>query len=426
MKLTRYKELGEEVWQERLYNGLQVIVIPKRRFSLTFAMLAVRCGSSDLAFSLDGSRSQYPPGLAHFLEHMLFYMPYGQAEDAFAANGAFANAVTGESTTTYYFHCSERFEQNLAVLLDFVTTPYFQPESVEKERSIIAREIRMGEDQPERRVYRNLMQALYEHHPIRDSMGTVESIAGVTPAMLEAYYRAFYTPENMVLCVSGNVEPETVRRVAMESFHAKSTGLLLRDYGEAEGPLPGRVRAEESMAVSQPLFRFGAKLFLPGEGHERARERLVGDMACELLAGGSSPLFERLYSEGLVDTGFYGGVSDFLLGAYVDFGGESKDPAAVLERVSEEAAALAESGGEALFERLKRARLGSFIRVMDDVDSLCQLGARGYFRGCPFFEERELLLSVTMEDVRAFLREKLALERIALSVVRPKETVKGA
>lgn len=420
MKRTVYKELGEEVWRERLFNGLQVTVVPKRSFSRAYALLAVRCGGHDLAFSLNGAHREVPAGMAHFLEHMMFYMPYGTASDALEANGASANAFTTPEITGYHFSCNERFEENLGILLDFVTTPFFPAESVEKERSIITQEIRMGEDDPARRLYRNLDRALYENPLMWEPVaGTAASIAEITPALLEEFYRAFYSPENMILCVSGNVEPEAVRRVAMEKFHAKSAGTLLRDRGEPEGLLPLRLRTEETMPVSATLFAFGAKLPMPGSGREQLRKRLAGNLACDLLAGSSSPLFERLYEAGLVDPNFSCGVSNTLSGSTVLISGESKDPAAVMEQLSAEAETLAKGGGEALFERLKRAALGAFIRVFDDMEGICSLEANEYYRDCSLFEGRETLQAVTLEEVRAFLRENLALERFALSVIRP-------
>ena len=111
----------------------------------------------------------------------------------------------------YYFSSTEKFYENLKILLSFVSVPYFTDESVEKEQGIIGQEIGMIEDNPEWVVYKHLMQALYENSPARVSVaGSVESIAQITAQTLYDCHKAFYDPANMVLCVMGDVDPEQV------------------------------------------------------------------------------------------------------------------------------------------------------------------------------------------------------------------------
>ena len=103
----------------------------------------------------------------------------------------------------------------MTLLLQFVSTPYFTEESVEKERGIIAQEIRMYEDNADSRMYENLFSILYDHHPVRKPIaGTVESIAAITPEILAECHRAFYDPANMMLSVVGPVDPEGVADIA--------------------------------------------------------------------------------------------------------------------------------------------------------------------------------------------------------------------
>jgi len=427
MKLIEYKNVGEEVWYEKLYNGLSVFVVPKKDFSRTYAFFAVNYGGCDRRFKLDGEWHDTPAGVAHFLEHKMFDMPWGNALTALSENGASPNAFTGNGITGYLFRCTDKFEENLALLLEFVTTPYFTEESVAKEQGIIGQEIKMGEDDPGRRVHYNLMKALYANHPARDSIaGTVESIAEITPEVLNACHKAFYNPANMVLCVSGNADPETVKRIALEKIKTAKGEVPERDYGEEESAMPARVRFEEYMEVATPLFMFGAKLPYEKEGRTFLKHLLAGELACEMLMGESSELYASMYAEGLINRSFYCGTSDFPGGAFVVAGGESKDPYAVMERVCDAAAVLSEGGGEALFERLKKAMLGSTIRALDSVENICHNEAEAFFHGYSSFESRDILLSVRIEDARAFMKEYLVLEKMAMSVVRPvAEKAKG-
>ena len=108
----------------------------------------------------------------------MFDTEEGNALQDLAANGASPNAFTSNAITGYYFDSTEKFEENLRILLSFVSVPWFTQESVEKEQGIIGQEIRMCEDDPNHEVYYQLMEAMYASHPVRIRVaGTVESIA---------------------------------------------------------------------------------------------------------------------------------------------------------------------------------------------------------------------------------------------------------
>ena len=132
----------EEIYRTVLPNGLPMIVDRKQGFRRKFAVLATRYGSADDRFRDGGDEIvDLPDGIAHFLEHKLFERKDGDAADIFAAQGATSNAATGFRTTYFHFSCTERFEENLKTLIDFVGDPYFTEKAVEKERGIIEQEI---------------------------------------------------------------------------------------------------------------------------------------------------------------------------------------------------------------------------------------------------------------------------------------------
>ena len=215
MKETFYERIGEAVCRERLTNGLEVCVVPKPGYAKKYAFFSTRYGGMDTRFCLDGQWLNTPAGIAHYLEHKMFDTEDGNALQDLAANGASPNAFTSNAITGYYFESTEHFEENLRTLLSFVSIPYFTQESVEKERGIIGQEIGMIEDNPEWQVYRQMMQALYRHSPVRQSVaGSVESIRQITAQTLYDCHKAFYTPANMCLVVVGDVDPAEVVRAA--------------------------------------------------------------------------------------------------------------------------------------------------------------------------------------------------------------------
>jgi predicted Zn-dependent peptidase len=421
MKQIEYAKIGEMVYHEILDNKLSIYTVPKKDFNKSFAFFATNYGGCDRRFSLGGQWLDTPAGVAHFLEHKMFDTKDGNALTILSSNGASPNAFTSSGITAYHFECTENFEKNLRELLRFVSVAYFTKESVDKEQGIIAQEISMGEDNPTRAVYQNLMKALYAHHPIRDSIaGTVESIAEITADTLYQCHEVFYNPSNMVLCVSGPLDPVRVGEIAREIVTSGPGEVPRRDYGEAETNLPHKKRIEVNMEVSAPIFMLGAKLEPIENGDAHYSRMLMGELACLLLAGPSSPLYAKLYAEGLINNRFYTGLSDFPGGVFVTAGGESRDPEKVMDAIVAEADRIAKNGVDtALFRSLKKASIGGFLRSLDSMDNSCYALAEGHFRGYAPFNGLELLESVTERDVQAFIASSFGPEQIALSLVWP-------
>lgn len=176
MVKKEYPRIGESLYHGELVNGLHVYVDVKPEFSKSYAFFATNYGGMDMRFQLNGEWHDTPAGVAHFLEHKMFDTKDGNALQDLAANGASPNAFTSSAITGYYFESTEKFEENLKILLSFVSEPWFTPESVDKEQGIIGQEIRMIEDDPENQVFYGMMETLYVHNPIKVSIaGTVES-----------------------------------------------------------------------------------------------------------------------------------------------------------------------------------------------------------------------------------------------------------
>ena len=342
MSVQEYPKLGERVTRLRLHNGLEVVVVHKPYHAKRYAFFAPRYGGMDLRFRLDGVWRDTPAGIAHYLEHKMFDTREGNALQELAKNGAVDNAFTSNAITGYYFECTEKFYESLRILLSFVSEPYFTQESVDKEQGIIAQEIRMIEDEPDWRVYANLMECLYASHPVRVPVaGSVESIKAITPQVLYDCHKAFYTPANMVLVCVGDVEAAEVAALASEILPGESGPVIERDYGE-EPLLPVGQEREMTMEIAMPPFLGGWKCRPVQTGEDLLRRSIIGDMACDVLFGDSSPLYTSLYEEGAIN-GSLGGNFDVLPGAaYLYVGGDAKDPRDVFRRIAAEARRLGE------------------------------------------------------------------------------------
>ena len=296
MNKTEYPLLGEAVYAHTLPCGLEIRVIPKQGFAKTYAFLAANYGSVDTTFRDGDELVQAPAGVAYYLEHKMFDLPEGNAMQQFAATGASPNAFTSYAMTAYYFDCTDRFEENLRLLLHFVTTPYFTQESVEKERSIIAQEIRMYEDSAGSACFEQLAQAMYAHHPLRVPIaGTVESIQAITPELLYRCHASFYDPANLMLCVVGDVSPQRICDLAAALMPQHTRPVPQKDYGAPEALTPVHSKLSRRMEIAMPAFSAGFKARPTARGIDAFRAEIAGELAAEMLAGeGLRPLWQAL------------------------------------------------------------------------------------------------------------------------------------
>ena len=420
MRYIAYPELSDGFFEKILPNGLRVRVVKRPGFARKFAFLAVDFGSNDRDFTLDGQKYHVPAGIAHYLEHKMFDLPEGGAMEQFAAHGGSNNAFTNYSMTAYYVECTEQFEENLKILLHMVTTPYFTDESVEKERGIIAQEIKMYADSPDSAVFENLFAAMYPGHPVSVPIaGTVESIADITPDTLYACCRAFYTPQNMMLCVVGDVDADEVARLAEALTPAPAPGGVRDESGWSYDYACGT--AEKTMEVAMPMFAagFAAGRIAPADS---LRAEILGDLAAEVLVGESSPLYQRLYEQNLIDSDFSCGFEQVRGVGLLELSGDSEEPDAVITAVIEEAERIAREGVDAAqLERLRRSMIGRRTRELDSFESTCYRMSAYFFEGAEYFDSVRTIQTVTAEDVADFLRTVCRRDRLSVSYIRPKE-----
>lgn len=424
MKKTYIKRLGETVLEETLENGLKIIVIPKPKFSKTAAIFATRYGSvdSEFMFKGDAGLTKVPDGIAHFLEHKLFDNPEGDNTLAlFSQNGASPNAYTSFSKTAYFFECTDLFYKNLELLLHFVSTPYFTEESVEKERGIIAQEIRMGEDNPIWEGYTGLLALLYDTHPVRKKIaGTVESISEITHSLLYRCYEVFYNPKNMVLCVCGNADFDAVVKMARKILPKEQSGREIERGYKAETAPTQNKYGETKMAVSEPTFFIGFKddeaAFMKSPQNREIETNIAGT----LLFGKSSPLFSEIYNSGLISGNLeceYNFETTFGFSMLLS---RSKDCKKVLDAILSECDKKAKEGFDReYFECVKNAVISSKIRDFDSPFDVSNMAMEAYFTGDSLDSLTGIFDGITYESVMERIRSHFTRERCAMYVVNP-------
>ena len=422
MNCKQYPQLDETLYTARLENGLSVAVVPRKGFTKKLAYFVTDYGSIHTDFTFGGATYHAPGGVAHYLEHKLFDMPGDRDVSAeFAAYGAMTNAFTSYDMTAYYFSCTDHFEECLKLLLEFVSTPFFTQQSVEKERGIIDQEIGMNADAPDSVVFEQLMKAMYRDHPIQvPILGTAESIRQITPEVLHTVHRAFYTPGNMLLCVIGDVEPETVEALARRVLGTEKREVGVKLLKSEEEMACREDTVTRNMEVAMPMFSLGFKSEALGRGDEAIREEMVADLAAEALFGESSELYLRLYEEGVIDSSFGGGYETIDGCAMLLCSGDSDQPEAVRSALLEQAAKIAGEGiAETAFGRMKRSALGRRIRGLDSFDSTCFRICAYHFSDFDYFRFPEIFRDITPGEIQAFLRRVVTQERSSMSVIYP-------
>ena len=418
------KMLGDRYVCVKHPSGLTILIYPKEKMRSTYAVFGTRYGSIDKAFkrSDEPEAEVTPAGIAHFLEHKLFESEDGDAFTRYAEIGASANAYTSFETTRYLFSCTENAEKALEILLDFVQSPYFTAQTVEKEQGIIGQEIKMYDDDPQWRVLFNLLRALYHNHPIKDDIaGTVESIAAITPEHLYRCYNTFYNLNNMALCVSGNCDVDSVLALC-DKMLKKSEPVQVERVLDAEPDSIVRPAVEERLAVASPIFEFGIK---EADGGRRRSEKdlAVTEVLLDIMASDSSPLFRRLLDASLINEAsfsyeYFEGTG---YGALL-FGGESSDPHAVCAAIREEMRRLkAEGVSEEDVRRSAKSLYGANLAGLNSPEVIANAAMTMEFNGRELFRYIECFSEITAADVNARIQALFNEDKTAVSVIWPLE-----
>ena len=405
-----------------LDNGLKIYIMEKPDFNSVYAAFGTKYGSIDTVFSLNGGEMvKVPEGIAHFLEHKLFESEEGDAFSRYAKTGAYANAFTSFDKTCYIFSCSDLFDENLDILLDFVQNPYFTAATVQKEQGIIGQEIKMYDDSPSWCVLFNALEAMYHNHPVKiDIAGTVDSIARIDDKLLYSCYNTFYNPANMFVCIAGNVNTGKVLEKIKTAIHSATPVKITREeIDEPDSIVSSYI--EKQLEVAMPLFCYGYKL-KAGKGEPTLKESVCVNILLKVLAGDVTPLYARLTEQGLINDEFD---YEFFTGrgyAAVLFDGETSNPQAVAEEIRKEIQNIKKNGiDKDLFEAARRDSFGSAVKRYNSVNNIAMSFIDAAVSDYNVFDELEILKNLTVADVEKYI-DIFDDKKSVLSVINPKQS----
>lgn len=410
---------GDKCIHVKHSSGLDVYICEMKGFSSVEALFGTKYGSINTRFrtSGDADYTEVPEGIAHFLEHKLFENEDCDVFELYAKTGANANAFTSFDKTCYLFSCSKNYQDSLKILLDFVQKPYFTKESVNKEQGIIGQEIQMTNDNPEWRVFFNLLRCLYHNHPVKiDIAGTIESIAQIDADLLYKCYNTFYNLNNMVLAIAGNISADEVLEICDQCLKpCEDKGLESVFPDEPSEIVQPEIR--ETQPVGTPIFNIGYKC-APCSGRERLKKSMAASVAAGIITDASSDMYQRLLNSGIINSTF--GAEVFCGDGYfsVIFSGESASPEKVRDALAQEMEKISRGGLEEKdFQRIKKSTYGILIRELNNVESVANLMINAHMDGVKPYDAIEILSDLTSSDCTSFIRDELSADKLAMSVV---------
>ena len=424
MKIIESSKIQEKAYIEKLENGMDIIIIPKKNAIKKYIIWGTHFGSIDNHFIMPktGEEVYIPDGVAHFLEHKMFEQPNGtNSLDTLMALGIDANAYTTNDHTAYLFECTDSFYEGLDELMDYVQHPYFTEENVEKEKGIIGQEIGMYDDDPGWKLYMNAMECMYNENPIKiDIAGTVESISKITPDVLYKCYNTFYNPSNMTMVVCGDFEPEKLlEEIKKRLIPKENQGEIKRIYAKEEKQI-NKKEKEVNMELSNPLFLVGYKDNTEDKGN-LVKRHIAIEILLNMIIGKSSELYKKLYEANVLlsEPNFdYEFSSEY---AHVTISGQSKEPRKIYEEITKQVKKYIENGlDNEHFTRIKKKIYGDYAIEYNSVGDIARMFLADKMKGINSFDYIEEFNTVTKEYTESILKEVFNEKNEILSIVNPK------
>ena len=365
-------------------------------------------------------------GLSHYLEHMLFkgtrLRPEPQQiSEAIESVGGIINAATEHELTVYWCKVAQPyFEDSLALLFDMLRNSLYEPDSIEKERQVIFEELAMINDYPGYKVEALIDEMLYPGHPLgRDIGGSRESVGGITREMMLDFVSAYYSPDNIVVSVAGNVSHDDVV-AQVERLSAGWQPGTRGEWTEFSG-----VQCEPQSHVEyRRTEQAHLSVALPGVSLTHPQRYALDLMSVALGEGMSSRLFVEVREKRGLAYDVHSDVSHFSdTGALIVSAGV--DPKRVYDAVQtilEQVSILRDGVPEDELEKVKRLSAGRLMLRMEDTRAVAiWMGQSEMLLGkiADVDDVIEQVNAVTTDEILQLANEVLLTERLNIAVVGP-------
>jgi zinc protease len=394
---------GPEVSSFRLDNGLDVIVIPDRRVPVATHMVWYKNGSADDPVGQSG--------IAHFLEHLMFkgteQHPAGEFSKVVSSLGGQENAFTSFDYTAYFQRVAR---DHLGRMMEFEADRMgglnFGDDVVAPERNVVLEERRMRvETDPSAQLSEAMAASLFVHHPYGvPIIGWMHEIETLNRSHALGYYRRFYSPDNAILVVAGDVTAPEVLRLAESTYGriAPHGTPPTRERPREPEPRAARHLCIADPKVEQPMLH---RLYLvPSTLTAAGRDAYALEVLAEAMGGGAT---SYLYRKLVLETGRAVNAGAWYMGSAIDetrfstyaVPADGLPPEAVEEDLDKALAALPTELDAASIERAKTRLVAETVYSCDSQSSLARIYGSA------------LAVGETLDDVRRWPDEIRAVTR---------------
>ena len=418
----------------KLDNGMQVVVIPDHRAPVVTHMVWYRVGAADEPTGVSG--------IAHFLEHLMFKatdkIPTGEFSKTVARNGGQDNAFTTQDTTAYFQRVAkDRLPLVMKMEADRMVNLQLAEKEVLTERDVILEERRMRVDNnPSSILGEMLMAQLYLHHPYRiPVIGWEHEIKQLSREDALTFYKQYYAPNNAILIVAGDVEPQEVRKLAQETYGLNKANPALKSVRvrvqEPEHRVARRVEYRDPRAGKPTINR----LYLaPSYATAKPGEAEALDLMMKVVAYGAT---SRMYKKLVMETKVASSVSGYYTGAGLDSGrigvyavaadGQSLfEVESLIDQVLDD---VRENGITAEeLERGKKVYLAEFIQESDSQSTLARRYGWAMTTGQTLADVEawpERIAKVTLDDIKKAAAQYLDIRHSVTGQLLPAIDKKG-
>jgi zinc protease len=416
-----------DIARATLENGLEVVVIPDRRAPVVTHMVWYKAGAAD-----------DPPGksgIAHFLEHLMFKgtknTPAGEFSRKVAEIGGQENAFTSFDYTAYFQKVSpEALEMVMGYEADRMENLVLTDEVIQPEKNVVLQERRSRVDaNPDAILSETVDATLFYHHPYGiPVIGWPQELQGLTREDAVAFYKRFYSPNNAVLVVAGDVDPEATIKMARDIYGKVEKRVETIERSRTVEPEPVAARMVEYLDERVRLPNWQRLYMTPSYMTADGLQAESLDVLSGILGGAST---SRLYRELVLEKKLATSASAYYRGTALDQGqfGFHINPRPgvklpeIESAIDEIIADILENGvTQEELERAKNNLLKSIIFERDSQTTMARLYGSVLSLGGDLSDIHEWpsrIDQVTVDGVNAVARAYLKKRRSVTAYLRP-------
>lgn len=412
-----------DLTKETLPNGLQVLLVHKPDYQRSLFLLGAKVGGFDIDQNVDGTLVHHKSGLAHYLEHQMFYLDGEDVSELFAGLQCSTNAYTSYTETAFYFSTTADVKKPLKLLFDFVENLDVTNKTIEKEKGIILSEYDMYQQSPEQRLFKETLISLYKNHPMKvDVLGSKKDIQNMRMEDLKYFYELNYDPSKLCLVgITGKDTDEIMEWIKdcqkdVESKCDKEISRVLKE----EHMEVNRKEFVDTMDISQPFVCVGFKMKPCSNVIESIEKDFAVNMWLDSLMGPLNPKFQEWLDQRIF-TQFVGAEADFTTDhSYVLFYAQTTNPDAFIELVKEQVKKKTISNED--YQSLRAQAIANNLRGLNHFDGLANDLLRSHFENFDYMDSLNRIQKMSLDKVLSNL-DDLDFSNVCVTKILPNDSI---